>query len=258
MKIVAFGQLHNELKKGNLENWFKCVTSICDKIYIYDQASTDNSQEYYKKFDNTHVIYSEINDFSNETLCKAKLLNLIKEKEQEGDWIFWLDGDTFLERKANNKDYMYKLLYKASKEGCDAIRVGHYNLWRSDIYYRVDSLYHWLHEQGVLAFWKLSSKISFPDSPGLHGFQFPDGITKCTRPGISLIHRGFATDYQIITKYNTYKNRGQSGKDLTRLLNENGLQIKELDLNILPNWAPKDTTRNPFDQKLIREIYNEL
>ena len=57
MKIVGFTQLRNELEKGNLENWFKCM-SVCDHIYIFDQNSTDGSLEYYKKFDNVTVIES--------------------------------------------------------------------------------------------------------------------------------------------------------------------------------------------------------
>jgi hypothetical protein len=65
MKIVGFAQLRNELEKGNLENWFKCM-SVCDYIYIFDQNSTDGSQEYYKKFDNVSVIESKENRFSEE------------------------------------------------------------------------------------------------------------------------------------------------------------------------------------------------
>ena len=50
-KIIAFAQLRNELRKGNLQNWFRQM-EICDYIYIFDQNSDDGSQEYYKKFKN--------------------------------------------------------------------------------------------------------------------------------------------------------------------------------------------------------------
>ena len=57
MKIIGFTQLRNEKEKGNLDNWFKQM-SVCDYIYIFDQNSTDGSQEYYKNFNNTFVIES--------------------------------------------------------------------------------------------------------------------------------------------------------------------------------------------------------
>ena len=70
MKIVGFAQLRNELEKGNLENWFKCMIPICDYIYIYDQNSIDGSLEYYSRFKNTTVISSPTNRFKEEMICK--------------------------------------------------------------------------------------------------------------------------------------------------------------------------------------------
>ena len=81
MKIVGFTQLRNELEKGNLENWFKCM-SVCDHIYIFDQNSTDGSKEYYKKFDNVTVIESDTNRFAEELVCKNELLT-------NGKKIYW-------------------------------------------------------------------------------------------------------------------------------------------------------------------------
>lgn len=77
MKIVGFAQLRNELEKGNLENWFRCMLSICDFIYIFDQNSTDGSLEYYKKIDNVVVIESPTNRFEEEMICKNDLLQKI-------------------------------------------------------------------------------------------------------------------------------------------------------------------------------------
>ena len=69
MKIIGFTQLHNELSKGNLKNWFRSL-EFCDYIYIYDQASTDGSLDYYKTHKNTVVIESPTNDFEREIACK--------------------------------------------------------------------------------------------------------------------------------------------------------------------------------------------
>ena len=54
MKLIGFAQLYNELQKGNLINWFKCM-EICDYIYIFDQNSTDGSREIYSQHDNVMI-----------------------------------------------------------------------------------------------------------------------------------------------------------------------------------------------------------
>ena len=71
------------------------------------------------------------------------------------------------------------------------------------------------------------------------------------------VHRGFATDYQIITKYNVYKSRGQNGWALDRLLNENGLQVELLNQELLPEWFEIKDVENPKNKKKIIDIYNQ-
>jgi len=253
MKLIGFAQLRNEKEKGNLENWFACMNALCDKIYIYDQNSTDGSQEYYKQFDNVKVIESTTNDFSREICCKADLLDLVKEENEEGDWIFWLDGDTIVERNIVEnpqglKDYLSETTY-------GGLAVGHYNLWRSDLYYRTDDNFHWLNGK-VIAFWKLTNNLSFPRAEGLHRPQYPDGIVNLGRLHVDLIHRGFSTDYQLVTRYDVYKARGQTGWKLDRMLNEKGLVVEKLDPAKIPEFAPKEDKHPSTLQPLI-EVYNE-
>ena len=57
----------------------------------------------------------------------------------------------------------------------------------------------------------------------------------------SLIHRGFATDYQIIQKFEIYKSFGQDGWELYRLINEEGLVLKKIPYCVLPDWYPIGT-----------------
>jgi len=258
MKIVGFAQLHNELAKNNLENFMKSMQIICDDIYIFDQASTDGSIEYYKKYDNVHVIYSDTNRFADEASCKQQLLTLIKEKEKPGTWIFWMDGDTVPERKMLDQKYLRDKIQEADRQMVDAIITGHYNLWRSDLFYRVDNKYHHIHtrKDGNTAFWKLSKNINFIAGRGLHKKPYPLGIEHAKREEFSLIHRGFATDYQVITRYKTYKDRGQVGDDLERLLDEQTLDVIKLDPNMYPEWI-EVSHESPVNKKPVREIYNE-
>tara|TARA_R110000744_G_scaffold40688_3_gene92310 strand:+ start:3497 stop:4258 length:762 start_codon:yes stop_codon:yes gene_type:complete len=253
MKIVGFCQLHNELEKGNLENWFTSMR-FCDYIYIYDQNSEDGSKEYYKKYPNVRVIQSDTNNFENEIKCKSLLLETLLKEHPDTDWIFWMDGDTILESGANRTSIEY-LLKKADERELDGLSLGHYNLWRSDVHYRIDNEYHWLHNNGVLAFWKNNGNISFPRTAGLHQNQFPDGMNNVGRvQNLSLIHRGFSTDEQITTRYHIYKNRGQSGWSLDRLLDEKTLKVMRLSDDLLPGWF---NIKNDIDPCLLEKIKND-
>lgn len=257
VRIVGFAQLHNELAKNNLENFMRSMQLVCDHIYIFDQASDDGSREYYKQFDNLDVIYSETNRFIDEGSCKQELLSLIKQKEEPGTWIFWMDGDTVPERKMLDKKYLRKKIQEADWESYDAVITGHYNLWRSDLFYRIDNKYHHIHTRvdGNTAFWKLSDNIRFLTGPGLHKKPYPQGLKRSKREEFSLIHRGFATDDQIITRYKIYKDRGQKGDDLERLLDEQTLQVVKIDPQMYPEWI-KVSHDNPVNKQLVREIYN--
>ena len=252
MKIIGFAQLYNELEKGNLENWFTSMR-FCDYIYVYDQNSQDGSLEYYNKYPNVTVIPSDTNDFANEIKCKSLLLRTLLKDHPDTDWIFWMDGDTILESGAN-KTSIESILYKAQDSGFDGLKVGHYNLWRSDIYHRTDNEYDWLHKHGVTAFWKNNGNLSFPESAGLHQNQFPNGMQNIGRiQNLNLIHRGFSTDDQITTRYNIYKERGQTGWALDRLLDEETLTVEKLSEDLLPKWFDLRYTQNPLTLERLKK-----
>lgn len=256
MKVIAFAQLRNELEVGNLPNWFRSLEYM-DHIYIYDQNSTDGSKEYYKKFDNVSLIESPINNFSEEIKCKSELLEKLLAEHPDVDWIFWMDGDTILDKRLLDDDgaAMYQMLESAQAQGVDLIYMMHYNLWRSDVYYRVDDQYHAL-GNGVPAFWRNNGNLRFPKVSGLHRPQCPDGLTKAIKTDYALIHQGFAKDDQIMRKYDVYKARGQSGWALDRLLNEEGLTVEHIPFHVLPDWMEIDKS-HPANKRRIREIYND-
>lgn len=253
MNIIGFAQLHNELESGNLLNWFKCMDSICSKIYIYDQGSTDNSKEEYKKH-NTFVIESSTNNFNNEISCKSLLLKKLLQQESNVDWIFWMDGDTLLEKYLLEPGVLESICANTKE---DAIVLGHYNLWRSDLYYRTDSLYHWLHENGVVCLWKNNGKLNFPIEGGMHLPQYPLQLKTMNRLNYSLIHRGFVTDLNIIQKYLRYKSYGQNGFSLDRLLDEKTLSVNLLP-DILPGWFEVQENENPINKQKLLDLYKEM
>ena len=235
--------LRNELKNGNLENWFKCM-EICDYIYIFDQDSDDGSKEYYKQFDNCVVIESPTNRFEETVFCKQELLEKILLDHSDVDWIFWIDGDTILDSRLlkNDGKPIKSLLKSIEEKGYDGLRLGHLNLWRSDTWYRVDDLYDYFDNVGRVPFWRNNGKLSFDLVYGIHVNQneMPTGVNNIfDAKQYKLIHRGFATDQSILEKYHLYKSKGQTGWALDRMINEEGLTCIQADDKIFPEWYVK-------------------
>ncbi len=269
MKIVGFAQLRNELSKGNLENWFRSM-EFCDEIYIYDQNSDDGSKEYYKRFDNIYLIESSFNNFQNEIECKDELLEKLLKEQPDTNWIFWMDGDTILDGRLT-KEKIYELLKE--KEDYDSIILGHLNLWRSDTFYRIDSLFHWLNEKGVVAFWKNNGKLKYNPRGGLHNYQFPSGTEKGYRVGYYLIHKGFSTDEQILNRIDHYlglplevwQQKGEwvlkpekyRQQTIDRFLGEENLDIKPLPIDFLPDWFEIKDDIDPKTKVRLRQIYEK-
>lgn len=259
MKIIGFAQLRNELEKGNLENWFKCMLPICDFIYIYDQNSVDGSLDYYSKFNNTVVIKSNTNRFKEEIICKGDLLEKIKAEHLDTDWLFWMDGDTLLDGrllKNNGKDFK-DLCESLKNDEYQGYLFGHKNLWRSDVYWRYDSDYDWLDSNGVCSLWKFTKDIFFAKTSGLHNREYPSNINHVKMLPFKLIHRGFSTDEQIIVRYELYRSMGQTGYLLDRFLNEDVLAVTKIDTLLLPEWFEITDDINPITKRKIRDIYNE-
>jgi hypothetical protein len=252
MKVCGFAQLHNEHLNGNLKNWLRCM-EVCDEIYVYDQASDDGSFSLYQEVANIHVIPSAVNDFANELACKRTLLEYMLEKSPDTDVIFWMDGDTLLDGRLLVGDTFKCLCDGLIASHYDHVEFTHYNLWRSDTYYRTDNSYHGLR---VYPLWKNTGHLEFPAVAGLHKPQIPRGLCRRLPCEFALIHRGFATDDQIIRRYDRYKALGQSGWALERLLDEDGLTVEPLKSELWPHFAPIWDQSTPEWKESIRSIYN--
>lgn len=241
MKIVAFAQLHEEKRKGNLENWYRSVAG-CDHVYVFDQGSRDGSREVYAGHPRTVWIANPVNAFDRELVCKAELLELLLAQQPDTDWVFWLDGDTILDGRllADGARGFRELCRWGLAAGVGGIQFGHYNLWRSDTHYRLDNQFHGLDGGGVCSLWRNNGTLRFPRRAGLHVTTVPEGVGRCVRANYSLIHRGFATDAQILEKHRVYASRGQRGWELDRLIDESTLRVAPIPRECLPDWYPID------------------
>lgn len=255
MKIIGFAQLHNELEQGNLFNFVDSMR-ICDEVYVYDQASTDGSAEVYRAAGYT-VYYSEINDHYNEVLCKDYLLRRILKEHPDADWIFWLDGDTILDKRLWDRQTFEAML--SIPEKYDHIMPFHYNLWRSDTYFRTDNKFHCLN-QNVAAFWRVRSTLSFGDDMGLHVRNCPLQLRSRSTTEYALIHRGFATDENLIKRfrrnYNRYVEHGESPWITMRSIDETTLKTVRIPnaSEILP-LSVQSRDVDPLSLEALTSVY---
>lgn len=69
---------------------------ICEKIYIYDNMSTDSSDEIYKKYEKVIVIKCNSDNTFNDFINKEIKSNRYKEYSRDADWVIVCDCDEIL------------------------------------------------------------------------------------------------------------------------------------------------------------------
>lgn len=254
-KIIGFTQLRNELELGNLENFHRSMSQICDSVYVYDQGSSKENIDFYKKA-GWSVIEGKFNNIFNEQECKRVLLEKLLLENPDCDWIFWMDGDTILDGRFTSE--IAGIL--CSVGGAGAYTFGHYNLWRSDTWYRTDNAFHALHG-GRCALWRVVPGMKFTPNSGLHKNPVPDGVVNHKPSGYNLIHRGFSTDLQILNRYferyQIYLSNKQSPLILNRLFDESTLSCEPLPDGILPEWFDVVQPNHPSTLTPMKDLYRD-
>jgi hypothetical protein len=71
-------------------------SQFCEKIYIYDNMSTDSSDDIYKKYDKVNVIKWDSNNEINEINYINIKSNCYKQYSRHADWVIICDCDEFL------------------------------------------------------------------------------------------------------------------------------------------------------------------
>lgn len=250
MKLTVVCQVYNELQTGNLQRFMANMSEFADGLVIYNDGSTDETHKYLDAFywgnkcnwdcasvgytdgftpprlnpDDTYFIGSPTNDFKNEMAHKQQMLEIAVERIKS-DWILWLDADEVIEPRGLNGG-IRSLLDNTELDGYAFHQI---NMWRSDRFYRLDNQFN----DGIFVrLWRNNGRLRFEPKPGLHQRPYPLGVDKVADSDIQIIHYGFASDDAIIRKYHTYKEHGQAGWALDRLVDESTLAMRR----IKPEW----------------------
>lgn len=95
MKIHAHILAYNEEKL--LPFTLDYYSSFCEKIFMYDNMSTDGSDDIYKKYPKVQVIKWNSNDSFNDFYNKDIKSNTYKQYSRgEADWVIVCDCDEFI------------------------------------------------------------------------------------------------------------------------------------------------------------------
>jgi hypothetical protein len=219
------------------------MAKIADQIFVYDDASDEDVRSIYREFACV-VVYGERQAFQREQFHKQQLLTVALRSQP--DWLCWIDTDAILGRLWEDKDQVRNVLSQADTQGVVRLHLHNLNLWRSTGWHRVDKEFNDLWH-GV--FWRNTGELHYRPVGKLHQKQYPHCFYDEKKDAESfvteirfdedagkLIHFGFASSLEIARKYFTYRDHGQSGYPLTRLVDESTLDVHEVPRDWYPQW----------------------
>lgn len=239
MKVVGFLVNRDNVKNNYLSNCLNSLARIVDSIAIFDDASTEDVRPLYQSFD-ASVIYGRKPAFQRELFSKQDLLKVAM--REQPDFLIWIDGDAVLGRHFESRERTEKVLTNMAAQQIDLLHLHNCNHWRSPWWFRVDQKFNDL-DHGVI--WKNSGEMFYSPVAKLHQKQYPQFWRDQDRPIVAskfepldgqLLHFGFARDEEIARKYFTYREHGQTGWALDRLVDESTLDLKPALKEWFPEW----------------------
>jgi glycosyltransferase involved in cell wall biosynthesis len=222
-KIIGFLQVRNEISSGHLDRFIRQNTPIFDHLVVYDDASDDGTAERIEPFCDV-LVRGTMPLFGDELRSRQRLLEASSHLVNDNDFFLWLDADEVLYA---SKDELISICQKLHAEKFDGARLPHMNLWRSPFFFRTDDYYDDLYP---VRLWRAGADLSFPTKSGLHNEMHPMGmnsIARLTQP--SVVHYGFASDQLLEDKFALYQSFGQRGRNLYRLVSEEGRKLQHIN-----------------------------
>ena len=121
---------------------------------------------------------------------------------------------------------LIELIEQAEVKKCTGVSFKLVNLWKSEEYFRTDEYFNKVEK---IHLWKNVPAMYFSGESGLHRELHPISIKAIyAQDSIRILHLGFSTREKIVRKFLTYKNLGQEGRSLWRLIDERFMETQAL------------------------------
>jgi glycosyltransferase involved in cell wall biosynthesis len=193
-----------------LETVLQQMKTVCDKIIVLDDCSTDNTPEICRQY--AEVFYSDRSYWGINELRQRKFLwELATHEAKDGDFILCLDADETIA----NIDKLPKLIELIDNDKrIDGISFNLYDMWDSENY-RSDSLWN-AHERYWVMCVKYDPKREYSwRETALHCGRFPTDacISHYCEPSMKIQHWGWSRPEDRQKKYERYMKADPGGKD---------------------------------------------
>jgi glycosyltransferase involved in cell wall biosynthesis len=190
-----------------LERVLEQMRSVCDKIIVTDDASTDDTPIICRSYG--AVVYQADKSCwgTDELILRKWLWGEACDASKPGDWILCLDADETFDKPELLHDY----IQKADKAGCNSLAFTLYDMWDAE-HYRDDE--YWQGHNGVWPFCvKFEDVDYFWKETPLHCGRFPmNAVNRMAFCPIRIQHWGWARPEDRQAKYERYMQSDPEGK----------------------------------------------
>ena len=256
VNLIAQVCMYNEVKKGNLDRCLDNLIRYCDRVIVYDDASTDNSVEIAERY-GCHVIKGQVNNQMQELAHKQAMLEVAL--AMGATHLFWLDCDEVLDRTGTMGGL--RQLCEDWPDGLDAYSFPEINLWRSQTWQRMDSLFT---KARFVRLWKTAPGINFNVTEGVHKWLYPATIGVIEEAPFGVIHYGFWDYKRMLVKigadhldkagFQSCAEYGLDGRGANWILDERKCSCQKLPDEIYPpGCLPPDVWDEP-KPRVIKDL----
>jgi glycosyltransferase involved in cell wall biosynthesis len=191
-----------------LEQVLEQMKSVCDKIVIVDDCSTDNTFDTCLKY--ADMLWPSPVSYwgTNELIQRKRLWQLAISEAKDGDWILCLDADETIP----DIELLIEKIKQAEKHDVDGFGFNLYDMW-SPTHYREDVWWNAHFSEWVMCVRYDPQKEYTWREQGLHCGRFPrNAYDKIGSTGLKIQHWGWSRPEDRQAKYHRYMKADPDGK----------------------------------------------